>query len=385
MARPGYEADRYDVRARNWPDGEARRVAPAWDRSPGELSFSGDGKRLWATADDLGQVPIFSIDAASGKVAALPGKGASTWVGEARERIVWLRNDLEHPDELWTSAPDGSDARVLVNVNTDRLQGVRFGKPEQIEFRGAGGDTVRAYFLEPVGGPKPGTPLVLLVHGGPQGSMANRWHDRWNAQVYAGAGFAVLMVDFHGSTGYGQAFTDAIRGDWGGKPLADLDAGLAAVAQRYPWVAVDRACALGASYGGYMVNWIAGQRPERFRCLVNHDGLFDMRSMYYATEELWFPEWEQQGTYFEAAARHERHNPASHVQRWKTPMLVIHGSLDYRVNVEQGLATFTALQRRGVPSRFVHFPDENHWVLHAANSLQWHEEVLGWLAKYLTN
>jgi dipeptidyl aminopeptidase/acylaminoacyl peptidase len=201
--------------------------------------------------------------------------------------------------------------------------------------------------------------------------------------VYAGAGYAVVTIDFHGSTGYGQEFTDSISGDWGGKPLEDLQKGLAAAVERYPFLDGERVCALGASYGGYMVNWIAGQWPDRFRCLVNHDGIFDLRSMYYATEELWFPEWELRGPYWQREALYEAHNPARHVERWRTPMLVVHGALDYRVPETQGLAAFTALQRRGVASRFLHFPDENHWVLKPANSLLWHETVLDWLERWL--
>src|SRR5690606_22095055 len=173
-------------------------------------------------------------------------------------------------------------------------------------------------------------------------------HYRWNPQVYAGAGFAVVMIDFHGSTGYGQAFTDSIRDDWGGKPFVDLQKGLAEVGARYPFIDTDRACALGASYGGFMINWIAGKWPDGFRCLVNHDGVFDNRIMYYATEELWFPEWEHLAPYHDAPKAHEKHNPVLHVKNWKTPMLVIHGGLDYRVPPTQGLAAFTALQRRGV-------------------------------------
>jgi dipeptidyl aminopeptidase/acylaminoacyl peptidase len=191
------------------------------------------------------------------------------------------------------------------------------------------------------------------------------------------------MIDFHGSTGYGQAFTDAITGDYGGKPLEDLQKGLAAALARYPWMDGARVCALGASYGGYMINWIAGNWPDRFRCLVNHDGIFDERMMYYATEELWFPEWDMGGPYWLNPAGYEKDNPANHVDEWRTPMLVIHGALDYRVPLEQGIATFTALQRKGIPSQFLYYPDENHWVLSPANSIQWHETVLAWLARWL--
>jgi dipeptidyl aminopeptidase/acylaminoacyl peptidase len=212
--------------------------------------------------------------------------------------------------------------------------------------------------------------------------MANEWHWRWNAQTFAGGGFGVVMIDFHGSTGYGQAFTDAIRGDWGGKPLEDLKLGLAAALKQNPWLDGADACALGGSYGGFMINWIAGQWPDRFKCLVTHDGIFDNRSMYYATEELWFPEWEMGGPEYEDPAAYAKFNPLDYVSKWKTPTLVIHGQLDYRIPYEQGLAVFTALQRRGVPSELLYFPDENHWVLKPSNSIQWYDTVLAWLNRW---
>ncbi len=194
-------------------------------------------------------------------------------------------------------------------------------------------------------------PVAFLVHGGPQGSFANSWNWRWNAQTFAGAGYGVVMIDFHGSTGYGQAFTDSISGDWGGKPLEDLKLGLAAALAQNPWLDGDHVCALGGSYGGYMMNWIAGQWPDRFKCIVSHDGIFDNRTMYYSTEELWFPEWENGGPEYRNPAAYAKHNPVDYVTKWKTPTLVIHGQQDYRVPDSQGLAVFTALQRQGIPER----------------------------------
>jgi dipeptidyl aminopeptidase/acylaminoacyl peptidase len=242
---------------------------------------------------------------------------------------------------------------------------------------------VHAYAVKPVDfDPGRKAPVAFLIHGGPQGSFGNDFHYRWNPQAYAGAGYAVVMVDFHGSVGYGQAFTDSIRDDWGGKPLVDLQKGLAAALERYPWMDGDRVCALGASYGGYMVNWIAGNWPDRFRCLVSHDGNLDERMAYYDTEELWFPEWERHGPPWESPEAYARHNPIDHVGKWKTPMLVIHGALDYRVVETQGMAAFTALQRRGIPSKFLYFPDENHWVLKPHNSIQWHDTVIEWIDRW---
>ncbi len=193
----------------------------------------------------------------------------------------------------------------------------------------------------------------------------------------------MVEVDFHGSTGYGQAFTDAIRKNWGGWPLVDLQKGLEAALKRSPWIDGGRVCALGASYGGFMINWIQGNWPDRFQCLVDHDGTFDQRMMYYSTEELWFPEWELGGPYWQSPAMYEKNNPVNFVDRWKTPMLVIHSALDYRIPVTQGIASFNTLQRKGIPSQFLYFPDENHWILKPANSILWHDTVLAWLDRWL--
>jgi dipeptidyl aminopeptidase/acylaminoacyl peptidase len=209
--------------------------------------------------------------------------------------------------------------------------------------------------------------------------MGSSFHYRWNPQSYASHGYGVVMIDFHGSTGYGQDFTDAISEHWGDRPLEDLQKGLAAALKKYDFLDGDRVAALGASYGGYMINWIAGNWPDRFRCLVNHDGVFDTRAMYFETEELWFPEWENGGTPWGNKEGFEKFNPVNYIENWKTPMLVVQGAQDFRVPETQGLAAFTALQRRGVPSRFLYFPDENHWVLKPANSIFWHETVLEWL------
>jgi dipeptidyl aminopeptidase/acylaminoacyl peptidase len=225
-------------------------------------------------------------------------------------------------------------------------------------------------------------PLAFIIHGGPQVSYANTWSYRWNPQTYAGAGYAAVFIDFHGSPGYGQAFTDSISQDWGGKPLEDLQKGLAAALAKYPWIDGERACALGASYGGFMVNWIAGNWSAPFKCLVNHDGIFDSRGMAYSTEELWFDEWEHGGPYYEVPENYEKFNPANFVAQWRVPMLVIHGGHDFRVPDAQGISTFTALQRRGIPSRLLYYPNENHWVLKPANSIQWHNEVLKWLGEW---
>jgi dipeptidyl aminopeptidase/acylaminoacyl peptidase len=384
MSRAGFEADRFRIMLRSWPDGPEKELAPGWDRSPSGVSWSPDGQLLFTTASNLGNSSLFSIHAQSGEVRTLVNEGSNSGPAVAGDRLVFSQDDLDSPDELYSSRWDGSDVQPITQVNKELLTRSRMGAFEQFTFKGWNNETVHAWVVKPVDfNSSVKYPVAFLIHGGPQGSFGNHFHYRWNPQAYAGAGYAVVMVDFHGSTGYGQQFTDSITQDWGGKPLEDLQKGLAAALERYSWLDQDRVGALGASYGGYMVNWIAGNWSDRFKCLVNHDGTFDNRMMYYVTEELWFPEWEHGGPYFRNPQGHEKHNPARFVENWKTPMLVIHGALDFRLPLEQGLATFTALQRRSVPSRFLYFPDENHWVLSPANSVQWHDEVLGWLHKWL--
>jgi dipeptidyl aminopeptidase/acylaminoacyl peptidase len=389
MRRAGFEADRYHILLRDLATGKDHEIAEPWDRSPDGLVWSPDSRTLYATAADTSQVPLFAIDVATGKVRKVvsEGSGHSPAVigGSGKgDRLVLGIDNLRLPTELFTVKADGSGLTQITHFNRERLADIRFGEPELFHFQGANGDTVYGWIVKPAGfeaGKR--YPLAFLIHGGPQGSFHNEFHYRWNPEIYAAAGYAVVSVDFHGSTGYGQAFTDAISKDWGVKPLEDLQKGLAAALAQSPWIDGDNACALGASYGGFMINWIAGQWPDRFKCLVNHDGTFDQRMMYYSTEELWFPEWEQGGPYYENPDAHEKFNPARFVDRWKTPMLVIHGGLDYRIPDSQGIGTFTALQRRGIPSEFLYFPNENHHVLKPGDALLWHETVLGWLDRWL--
>jgi dipeptidyl aminopeptidase/acylaminoacyl peptidase len=388
MSRPGFEADRFRIVVREWGSGVERSLdlrvddTRLGDRSPSSLAWSGDGLELLLTADHLGQHPVFALDVATGKARLLVKEGqTSNPQPAAGGRILFARNTLLGPTELFTVVRDGSDERAVTRLNEAKVAAARVGRPEQFSFKGALGETVYGYLVYPVDfDPAKKYPVAFLVHGGPQGAFGNDFHYRWNPQAYAGAGYAAVMVDFHGSTGYGQAFTDAIRGDWGGKPNEDLVKGLDFALGRYPFLDASRMCALGASYGGYMINWIAGQPlADRFRCLVSHDGNIDERSAYFMTEELWFPEWEHGGMPWGDPAGYARHNPIDYVKNWKTPMLVIHGERDFRIPYAQGLATFTALQRKGIPSKLLVFPDENHWVLKPRNSIQWHETVLGWL------
>ncbi|WP_044188579.1 alpha/beta hydrolase family protein [Hyalangium minutum] len=383
MERPGYEADRLRVIVRSWPEGKERVLTEKWDRSADGLSWSTDGQTLFTSAYSNGQHPAFAIDVASGQVRQLTQQGHASDVQQAGGRIVYGFDTLKTPADLFSSNADGSDARQLTRVNQEALASIRFGDYEPFTFAGWNGEQVYGYVVKPVDfDAKKKYPVALLIHGGPQGSFSDHFHYRWNPQAFAARGYAVVSIDFHGSTGYGQAFTDSIRDDWGGKPLEDLQKGLAAAISRYSFLHPERVCALGASYGGYMINWIAGNWPDRFKCLVNHDGILDERMAYFDTEELWFPEWEHKGTPWENPEAYEKHNPVAHVGKWKTPMLVVEGGKDFRVVETQALGTFNALQRRGIPSKFLYFPDENHWVVKPANSVLWHETVFSWLDQW---
>ncbi len=383
MERAGFEADRFHIVIADLKSGQRRPLTKDWDRSVDAMAFSHDGRTLYATTDHFGQHPLWSVDVKTGKPSMLTGPGRVESFSVGDKEILLSTSSLKAPAELQALTIKGGDLRALPRINAAALAQIKFGEPEQFTFAGANGATVYGYVMKPASFKAGGKyPVAFIIHGGPQSSYANQWSYRWNPQTYAGAGYASVFIDFTGSTGYGQAFTDGITNDWGGKPLEDLQKGLAAALQNYSWLDGSRMCALGASYGGYMINWIAGNWAEPFKCLVNHDGIFDNRGMAYSTEELWFDEWERGGPPYEVPENTEKHNPVHHVAQWSKPMLVIHGVRDYRVPYAQGISAFTALQRRGIPSRLLMFPDENHWVLKPNNSIRWHDEVKQWLDQW---
>lgn len=383
MKVPGFEADRFGIMALDLATGHARELDPQWDRSAGGMRISADGKTLYVTADDRGQHPLFAVDTASGKVREVVGAGTVDGYSLAGDKLLLARNDLKRANDLYTADAAGKNLKQVTRYNAALLANAHEGDFEFFDFKGWNHETVQGYVVKPVGY-QPGKkyPVAFIIHGGPQGAMENGWSYRWNPQTYAGQGFAVVTINFHGSTGYGQAFTDSISGDWGGKPLEDLKLGWAAALAKYDFLDGSRACALGASYGGFMTYWIAGVWNGPWKCFVDHDGVFDSRMMYYATEELWFEEHENGGTQFEHPANYEKFNPLDHVKDWRVPMLVIHSAKDFRIPLSQGLGAFTALQRRGIPSQFLTFPDENHWVLKPHNSVLWHDTVNAWLKQW---
>jgi dipeptidyl aminopeptidase/acylaminoacyl peptidase len=386
MDRPTYEADRLSVRLLDLAKGTVRNLTADVDLSFGSIAWEPEGKSLIATAEQVLDTPAFRIDIASGKVERLDlMAGNEAHIANVAPlpggRLLFTRDSLGNPSELYLSDAMGQ-ARPLTDVATTRMGGMANIVTRRFSFAGANGDTVWGQITRLADQTGP-IPAILYIHGGPQGSFNDSWSNRWNPRVTASQGYAVISVDFHGSTGYGQAFTDAINQNWGGWPLEDLQKGFEAALALDTQIDGSRACAMGASYGGYMINWIAGQWADRFDCLVQHDGIFDTRSFYYSTEELWFPRWDFGGTYAAARQTYEKWNPANHVDTWQTPMLVVTGQVDYRVPYSQGLMSFTALQERGIPSQMLVFPDENHWVLGAKNSLQWHNTVFAWLDRWL--
>ncbi len=390
MKRPGFEADRFALMAMDPASGKTREIASKWDASADGITLSADGKSIYTTAQELGRHPLFSVSLENGEVTSIFKDGTVGAFELAGSTLVVAANSMNSGDQLFATSADGkAPLRAITPSAGDMLPEVRFGAYEQFRFPGWNDETVHAYVLKPWNyeeGKK--YPVAFLIHGGPQGSFGDGWSYRWNPQTYAGQGYAVVMIDFHGSTGYGQAFTDSISGHWGDRPLEDLQKGWNAALKKYPFLDGDRACALGASYGGYMINWLAGnwfdaQGNAPFKCLVNHNGVFDTRSMGLVTEELWFSEWEFGGTVHDKPEGYERFNPARHIAKWKTPTMVVSGQNDFRVPIDQSLSTFTALQRKGIESQLLYFPDENHWVLKPQNSVLWHDTVHAWMKKHI--
>ncbi len=383
MARPGYEADRQVLMLRDLRNGTVRALTQDWDRSVASIAWAPDSRSLYVTAQDTLEHPAYRVDIRSGAVTRLTEAGnVGDVIPLARGAIAYTVNSVAAPNDLVLRRADGQTTR-LTNVNAATLGTLAPVRYEQFSFTGANGDRVHGQIFTPQDSTGP-LPTVLMVHGGPQGSFGNGWSNRWNPGLWAAQGYAVVTVDFHGSTGYGQAFTDSINRNWGGWPLEDLRLGFAAAAATNAQVDTANACAAGASYGGYMMNWIAGNWPDGFRCLITHAGIFDLRAMAFETEELWFDEWDHGGPWWRRdPEQRERWNPVNFVTNWRTPTMVIHGERDFRIPYSQSLAAFTALQRQGIESRLVVFPDENHWILRARNSLQWHNEVFGWLDRHI--
>jgi dipeptidyl aminopeptidase/acylaminoacyl peptidase len=382
--RAGFEADRWRLLVFDRATRAVRNLTEPFDRHVGDIAWSADSQTVFFTAEDDARIPIFAVPAAGGPVRTVAG-GVS--FGDLRaapdgRTLIATAATLTHPAEIVRVGTDGTGLTSVTRANDAVLEPFRLRPGESVRYTGAAGKTVQAWVVKPADfDPARRYPLLVLIHGGPQGAWGESWSYRWNPQVFASAGYVVFMPNPRGSIGWGQEFVDDVSGDWGGRAYEDVLLGTD-FAEALPYVEKGRTAAAGASYGGYMVDWIAGH-TDRYRALVSHDGVFDLRSMYGATEELWFPEWEFRGPYWANREMYERWSPSNFVQNFKTPTLVIHGELDYRVPLEQGLGMFTALQRRGVPSRLLVFPDEGHWVLQPAHGVRWYQEVVGWLDRWM--
>jgi dipeptidyl aminopeptidase/acylaminoacyl peptidase len=383
--RAGYESDRWRLTLLTRANGELINLTETLDRWVTSITWSPDSTRLFFTAEDRGREPIMMVPVTGGGVKMIvfgdAHHGDVQLTPDGRS-IVYSGNSGSHPTEIFRGFSSGGAPVQLTHFNDELLNEYQLDELEQVSYKSTDGATVEGFLVKPPNFDlQKKYPLLLLIHGGPQGAWGESWSYRWNAQVFAGAGFVVFMPNPRGSTGYGQNFTDDIRGDWGGQVYLDIMAGVDHVARR-PYVDSGRMAAAGASYGGYMINWMLGH-TDRFRAFVSHAGVYDLESMFGGTEELWFPLWEFQGTPWENPEMYDRWSPSKYVPNFKTPTMVVHGEKDYRVPATQGMQLFTALQSRDIPSRFLYFPDEGHWVQKPRNSLYWYQSVIDWLRNWV--
>ncbi|MCS7047279.1 MAG: S9 family peptidase, partial [Gemmataceae bacterium] len=391
--RPGHEADRWEIMVMPASGaGPARSITKDFEGSADAFLWLPDSRTIYFAAEDRAKTSYFAADLHGSGQARLTfisqhSNGSLSRSGDGKI-MAFTRMAMHHPNEVYVSVQHPSDYQVFnaSQANAELSAELELGRPESVTVAGAGGTPMQMWLLKPPGfNAHKKWPLAYLVHGGPQGAWEDGWSFRWNAQVWAAQGYVVALPNPRGSTGFGQQYVDEISGDWGGKCYEDLMAGLAYL-EKQPWIDHQRLAAAGASFGGYMINWFA-VNTDKFKTLICHCGIWNFDSMYATTEELWFDEWEHGGPPWgknrESYEKHSPHRRAANLGKFKTPMLIIHNDLDFRVPVSEGIQLFTTLQRQGVPSRLVNFPDEGHWVLKPRNSQHWHREVFGWLKKYV--
>jgi dipeptidyl aminopeptidase/acylaminoacyl peptidase len=381
--RPGYEADRWELTIMPAGGGTPRSLTSKVDRSVDSFVWAGGSDTIYYTAEQNAGAPIFKLSVKDSKVVEFANTGTNAALSASADgkRLACTRAAMVQPAEVMLLESNGQ-ARNLSQANTALLAEFDLPKPESVTVKGAGGTPMQMWIIKPPGfDPAKKWPLVFLVHGGPQGAWENAWSYRWNPQLWAAQGYVVALPNPRGSTGFGQTYVDDISGDWGGKCFDDLMAGLAYL-ENLPYIDTSRMGAAGASFGGYMMNWFEGH-TTRFKTLISHCGVYNFDSMYAMTDELWFDEWEHGGPPWGKRESYEKHSPHRFAKDFKTPMLIIHNDLDFRVPIDEGFQMFTTLQRLGVPSKMINFPDEGHWVLKPANSAYWHREVFAWLAKYV--
>lgn len=381
--RNGYESDRFRLMLYDRAKGSSRELSTGFDRWVEDLAWLPDGSGLILTSQDRGRDALWLAPMNGDKFKRLTNDGSNGGVTISADGKVmaFTGQSMTMPAEVFKAGTDGSNVTQLTRTNAELLAQLDLSKPEDFEYTGALKTKIHGFIVKPPQFDKAKKyPMILLIHGGPQGAWLEAWSYRWNPEMFAARGYVTVMINPHGSTGYGQAFTEQISGDWGGAVYEDLMKGVDyVIAQGY--VDPNRMGAAGGSYGGYMVNWMLGH-TDRFKAFVSHAGIFNATSMY-ATEELWFQEWEFKGTPWDNPQLYQKWSPHLYAKNFKTPTLVVHGELDYRVPVGEGLQLFQTLQRRGVPSKLLYFPDEGHWVLKPQNSELWYKTVLDWFDQWL--
>ena len=405
--RGGYESDRFRLMLYERATGKITDVSPNFDRWVDSMAWSPDSKTIYFTAENEGEAPIYEVDIThpgAWPMELVAGFNDSPTITPDGKTVVFDRMSISAPNEIYTASvvrPGGgrtvyvpplytvnnydlAQAHHITWMNDYLLSQIQMQPLESYWFNGALKDKVQGFVVKPPNfDPSKKYPVKYLIHGGPEGAWGDDWSYRWNPELFAANGYVIVMVNFHGSTGYGQKFIDAINGNWGGPPYQDLMLGLDYAEQHNPFIDKDHECALGASYGGYAINWIEGH-TTRFKCLVSHDGMFNTISAYGTTEELWFNEWEFKGTPWTNRALYDKWSPEMFATNFKTPLLVVHGQLDYRLDVSEGFQLFTTLQRLKVPSKMLYFPDEGHWVLKPQNGRLWYQTVNGWVDQWAT-
>jgi dipeptidyl aminopeptidase/acylaminoacyl peptidase len=390
QARVGFEADKWRLFVQDRQSGKTRDLTEQFDRSVGSFAWQPDSCAIAFSAEDRGEAPLFVMPIVLAMKEPLRVQQifhADDLAYGSDRQLYFTRMSIAAPNEIWGRSVglgvDKASPWQVTHMNDALLSQIDMQPLESFTFKDANDEEVQGFMVKPPGfDPKKKYPLKFLIHGGPQGAWGNEWTYRWNAELFAATGnYVVVMINFHGSTGYGQKFTDSISGDWGGKPYVDLMKGLDYAEKTYPFIDENREAALGASYGGYMANWILGH-TNRFKCIVSHDGMFNTESAYGTTEELWFPEWEFKGPPWKNREMYRKFSPHLFADKFKTPTLVVHGQNDYRLDVSEGFQLFTTLQRLNIPSKFLYFPDEGHWVLKPQNSRLWYKTVNDWVDQW---
>ncbi|KAJ1950744.1 dipeptidylpeptidase, partial [Linderina pennispora] len=389
METGGYESDINRIYVHNLAKNETTSIARDWDLTPSSLLWSSDARTLFAIVGDKGHNVVYAIDVATGQRNKLTERGTAGGLRRlSQDKLLLTHGDTNKCTNIHVLDTSSKELRQLTDVNQDKLRDVYVGDAEDFWFTGARGDKVHGWLVKPHNfDPSKKYPVAYLVHGGPQQANLHTFsYAQWNPNMYASAGFVAVQVNFHGSPTYGQNFTDSIRLQWGGYPYEDLMKGLDYLIQHYEFVDKDRMVALGASYGGYMMNWFNGH-TRRFKALVNHDGMFSAPMFWYSTEELWFPEHDFNGVPYKRSDRamYEKWNPERFADQFQTPTLFIQGEKDFRLTVDNSIGPFTLLRHKGVAARLMYFPDEDHWTNHIGNSVRWYTEVLRWISEHTNN